>query len=185
MFRNGGAVEFVAELSRRWEELHPNETGPRLAADPMPAEMPDGAVFISYAHEDLASARTLRRDLRTAGIDVWFDEAALYSGDRFDHKIVSYIKDKCCCFVALLSQSTEQRSKGYFRKEWAIAVEQLPYLAPTRTFFMPVIIDQTRPSAFRTLLPEMQQFTMSSLPGGKATPEFLERIKNVLAKLKN
>ena len=54
VFPAGGAAEFVDELWRRWHERHP-KSSPR-SADTQPRTMPPGAIFISYAREDLTAA---------------------------------------------------------------------------------------------------------------------------------
>ena len=54
--RSGNPLEFVRELSRRWCERHPSTTTVLDDA----AEMPHGAVFVSYAHEDAAAAQSVQ-----------------------------------------------------------------------------------------------------------------------------
>lgn len=68
-------VAFVAELHRRW----------RLGQGvrPRPAESKVGAVFISYAREDLAIAKAVRAQLEAAYIDTWMDESGLEPGEEF------------------------------------------------------------------------------------------------------
>src|SRR5262249_53596343 len=50
---------------------------------PPPADMPEGAIFISYAREDLAAVRTLKSCLEAAGLTVWFDFDQISAGDSF------------------------------------------------------------------------------------------------------
>ena len=68
-----GAGKFVDELHRRWTVRHgAGEVIPLGAAPqrflPPEREMPDNAVFISYAREDLAAVQKLKADLDAAGI---------------------------------------------------------------------------------------------------------------------
>ena len=48
--------------------------------------MPEGAIFVSYAHEDLAAAKRMKTGLDVAGITVWFDMDRLGVGDDYDRK---------------------------------------------------------------------------------------------------
>lgn len=43
-----------------------------------------GAVFLSYAREDHASARPIADVLRAFGAEVWFDQDELRGGDAWD-----------------------------------------------------------------------------------------------------
>ena len=79
IYPEGGAIAFVDELWNRYQQRHPPEnTTPAPAVQPSSAEqlqamdMPPGAVFISYAHEDLAVrvsyARRWKRPDSTYGL---------------------------------------------------------------------------------------------------------------------
>jgi hypothetical protein len=54
---------------------------------PTEASTPTGAVFLSYASEDMAAAERIANALRTAGIEVWFDQSELRGGDAWDRRI--------------------------------------------------------------------------------------------------
>ena len=80
------ATQFVTELTQRWDAAHPAEA---QDAEPEAREagkdarsIPPGAVFISYASEDLEAANRLAEGLRIAGLEVWFDKQALADGRR-------------------------------------------------------------------------------------------------------
>jgi hypothetical protein len=79
------------------------------------------AVFVSYASEDAVAAQRLCDSLRAGGIEVWFDQSELRSGDTWDQKIRGEIRD-CALFVPLISANTQRRTEGYFRLEWKLAV---------------------------------------------------------------
>src|SRR4051812_40113404 len=103
------------------------------------------AVFLSYAREDADAARRIAEALRSHGLEVWFDENELRGGDTWDAKIRQQIRD-CALFVPDISRHTDERSKGYFRLEWKLAVEQTYLLAEGVPFVAPVVIDDTRES---------------------------------------
>jgi len=48
---------------------------------------PSHAVFLSYASQDAEAAQRVCDALRTAGIEVWFDQSELRGGDAWDRKI--------------------------------------------------------------------------------------------------
>ena len=148
---------------------------------PTPAPTPpiSGAVFLSYARDDAAAARRIAEALRSRGIEVWFDENELRGGDAWDAKIRQQIND-CTLFVPLISQHTEERSKGYFRLEWKLAVEQTHLLAEGVPFLAPVVIDDTRETG--AVVPaEFLRVQWTRLPGALPTPQFVEQIKRLLA----
>ncbi|MGH3429446.1 MAG: toll/interleukin-1 receptor domain-containing protein [Mycobacteriales bacterium] len=78
------------------------------------------AVFLSYASEDAPGAQKICAALRSAGIDVWFDQSELRGGDAWDQKIRREIRT-CALFVPIISGSTQARTEGYFRLEWHLA----------------------------------------------------------------
>ena len=41
------------------------------------------AVFLSYASQDAEAVRRIAEALRTAGIEVWFDQSELVGGDAW------------------------------------------------------------------------------------------------------
>lgn len=138
-----------------------------------------GAVFLSYASEDIAAAERIAMALRSAGIQVWFDREELRGGDAWDRQIHQQIHD-CRLFIAVISAHTEARDEGYFRREWRLAVERSGDMAENKAFFVPVVIDATSergasvPDKFRAL-----QWT--ALPGGETSPAFVERVQHLLS----
>ena len=119
-----GAERFVDELSRALEARRK----PAAAAAPTaparflpPArEMPDNAVFISYAREDLPAVQQIKAGLETAGITTWFDMDRLEVGDDYDRKIQRNIA-RCSYFIPVISATTQRRLEAYFRREWSYA----------------------------------------------------------------
>ena len=81
------------------------------------------AIFLSYASQDADAARRICDALRTAGLEVWFDQSELRGGDAWDASIRKQIKD-CALFVPMISANTNARNEGYFRLEWKLAVDR-------------------------------------------------------------
>ena len=177
----GGAVAFVDELHRRWTA---RRTGSSHAAAGNPAaparflpparEMADGAVFISYAREDLAAVQHLKAGLDAAGINAWFDLERLEGGDDFAHRIRSNIA-RCGYFLPVISAHTQRRVEGWFRREWSWAVDRTEGMAEGARFILPVCIDET--NAAEALVPaKIKALHFTRLPGGQITPEFIRRL---------
>ena len=98
-----GAEKFVDELHRRWmTRRKPGEVIALGAAPqrflPPEREMPDHAVFISYAREDLPAVQKLKAGLDAAGVKTWFDLERLEGGDDYDRKIQRNIA-RCSYFI--------------------------------------------------------------------------------------
>ncbi|MBI3937949.1 MAG: toll/interleukin-1 receptor domain-containing protein [Betaproteobacteria bacterium] len=172
------AVEFVAELARRWEARHPQAPQPKAAdaaaaGEPL-ADMAPGAIFLSYAKEDFEAVERLKTSLELAGLDVWFDKHRLEAGDQYDQKIRRNIKN-CSLFVPVISGNTERRLEGYFRREWKLAEERALGIAEHVPFIVPVVVDDT--DAYTEGVPErLQKAQWTRLPNGVITPEFEARM---------
>src|SRR5581483_4988436 len=81
------------------------------------------AVFLSYASQDAEAARRISIALRSASVEVWFDQSELRGGDAWDQTIRKRLRD-CRLFIPVISANTEARSEGYFRREWKLAVDR-------------------------------------------------------------
>jgi hypothetical protein len=178
-----GAERFVDELHTRWQARRK----PSIAAVPLgsparflpPArEMPDNAVFISYAREDLQAVQQIKAGLEAAGITTWFDMDRLEVGDDYDLKIKRNIA-RCSYFIPVVSAATQRRLEGYFRREWSYAIDRVRNMADGALFILPVTVDGTRaadalvPDKFKTL-----HFT--ELPGGVVPAEFARRLTDFM-----
>ncbi len=137
-----------------------------------------GGIFLSYAREDTEAARRIADALRGFGIEVWFDQNELRGGDTWDAKIRGQIR-ACALFMPVISARTQQRTEGYFRREWKIAVERTHDMADGVPFIVPVVIDATAESA--ALVPEQfMRVQWTRLAGGMPTPEFVTQTKRLL-----
>src|ERR1700733_9409099 len=126
-----GADKFVEELHERWQARRK----PAVAVAALPArflpparEMPEKAVFISYAREDLAAVREIKAGLEAAGVTTWFDMERLEAGDDYDRKIRQNIA-RCSYFIPVISATTQRRTEAYFRREWSYAIDRVRTMA--------------------------------------------------------
>ena len=144
---------------------------------PLPASR---AVFVSYASQDRQVARRISDALRSAGIEVWFDqEGGLEQGDEWDAKIRRQIKE-CVFFLPVISATTQARFEGYFRIEWDVAAERAQGIAHGVPFILPIVIDTTNEAD--ALVPErFRKVQWTHLPGGVMSPEVLARLLKLWA----
>ena len=180
----GGAEAFVSELHARWTARQRPKSPAGAGAAPLrflpPArEMPENAIFISYAREDLPAVQRLKAALDAAGLTTWFDLDRLEGGDDYDRKIRANI-GRCSFFVPVISTTTQRRHEAYFRREWSYAVDRARNIADGAVFMLPVCIDDT-PEAEALVPEQFKAVHIVRLPGGEPTPEFLHRLKDLFS----
>jgi len=113
-----------------------------MEGEPIQASAPARAVFLSYASQDAEAAQRICEALRSAGIEVWFDQSELRGGDAWDRQIRRQIHD-CTLFIPVISAHSDARREGYFRREWKLAVDRTADMAEDVAFLLPVVIDTT------------------------------------------
>jgi hypothetical protein len=69
-----------------------------------------GAVFLSYASQDAEAAKRICEALRSAGVEVWFDQSELVGGDSWDQSIRRQIGE-CTLFIPIISSNTQGRAR--------------------------------------------------------------------------
>ena len=62
-------------------------------------------IFLSYAHEDIAMANKIYKDLKRFGLDIWFDNENLLPGQKWNVAIEKAIKNSTYYLVLLSSHS--------------------------------------------------------------------------------
>ena len=185
IFRAGNAEAFVNELHAHWIERHPvptNASVPTPAAAAVPEAGP-GAVFLSYASKDRAVVDGLQAALETAGMKVFFDREQLQVGNSWEAKLRRNI-DECSLFVPVISaQTLTPDPDRFFRKEWRIALDraQMKSFNPESAFLLPVVIDNSTIDD-PELPPEFRAVQWQPLPGGVATGDFVERVRQLYRK---
>lgn len=173
-------ASFVSELAARWKAAHPAASPgskPAIPEDALAARViPQGAIFISYASEDVASASRLAEGLRSAELEVWFDKDALQPADDWS-RIIRRGIEQCSLFLPVISrQSTSKENRRrFFWREWNAADDLAQGMARDEPFVVPVVIDDTRID--HAPLPDsFQRAQGTTLPGGKVTLEVAERL---------
>ncbi len=180
-----GAERFVDELHRRWSQRQKPAPGMGAVSQPQrflppDRDMPDNAIFISYAREDLAAVQQLRKGLQATGANVWFDMERLEAGDDYDRKIRNNI-GRCSFFLPVVSANTERRLEGYFRREWNYAIDRSRNMADGALFILPICVDDT--DCANAHVPEkFKALHFTRLNNGDVTPEFIARLREFLAR---
>jgi TolB-like protein len=146
---------------------------------PKPASTPTGAVFLSYASQDAEAAQRICAALRSAGVEVWFDQSALRGGDAWDQSIRKQIRT-CALFLPLISKHTHERAEGYFRLEWKLAVDRSHLIMANKAFLVPVAIDETADDD-ENVPEKFHEVQWTHLPAGETPPEFVTRIQQLLS----
>ncbi len=173
-----GAEDFVEELHRRWMARNGKSNvvplgGPARFLPPA-VDMPENAVFVSYAREDLPAVQRLKAQLDQAGITVWFDMERLESGDDYDRKIRKNIA-RCAYFIPIVSANTDRRLEAYFRREWSYAIDRSRNMADGAVFILPVVVDDT-PQTSAQVPDRFRAAHFTRLPGGEGAEAFAERL---------
>ena len=178
-----GAGKFVDELHRRW--MARRNAGEVIELNmpqrflPPERDMPDNAVFISYAREDLPAVQRLKAGLDAAGIRTWFDLDRLEGGDDYDRKIQRNIA-RCSYFIPVISSTTERRLEGYFRREWSYAIDRSRNIAEGALFVVPVCVDDT--DVVQAHVPDkFKALHITRLPGGEVTTELTRHLQDFLS----
>ena len=182
----GGAEAFVSELHARWLRRQPALSSSNASAGNAPQrflppsrEMPENAIFISYAREDLPAVQRLKSAMDAAGLTTWFDLDRLEGGDDYDRKIRANI-GRCSYFLPVISATTQRRQEAYFRREWSYAVDRSRNIADGGVFVLPVCIDDTTEA--EALVPELfKALHIVRLPNGEPAPEFLRRLQDLFS----
>ncbi|MGA7215250.1 MAG: toll/interleukin-1 receptor domain-containing protein [Terrimicrobiaceae bacterium] len=175
-FAVANPIEFVDQLAEKWDAF-PDK--PAVAgADPViiPPTAKPYAVFVSYCSSDRDAVRRLQAKLSTeGGLDVWFDEKRLEAGDPWWPVIEQNIAT-CDVFVPILSKNTDSREESVFRREWNRALDRFEGMDKFNArFIYPVIVDGTAPNDLTSK--EFSGFNYTLAPGGEATPEFIQLLK--------
>lgn len=185
-----GAEKFVDELYERWMARQNKNSGrgnnvmglnsanaPQRFMPPA-RDMPDNAVFISYARDDLAAVQRIKAGLEAVGVTTWFDMDRLEVGDDYDRKIQRNIA-RCAYFIPVVSSTTQARQEGYFRREWSYAIDRARNMADGALFILPVTIDAT--GAAEALVPDkFKALHFTQLNAGEVTPEFGQRLHDCM-----
>lgn len=131
--------EFVLELCKRCKEIEPVKIQDDNDISGQTQSSTKMDFFISYAHEDYETANKIATIIQNLGATVWFDKNELRPGDNFPNEIKDNIEE-CKRFMPILSLNAAQKTRGFFRKEWAKALEEAEFRLGS-PYITPIVID--------------------------------------------
>lgn len=176
---DGSPVAFVEELCRQWEKRHGQSESDDAFLARIPDTMPNGAVFISYASEDLPAALRIARALDAVQVPVWLDKARLRAGGNYEAALKAAVRAHCSFFLSLISDSTEadtDRSRFVHQeRDWAAERHLDGYV-----FYIPVSLrppGSPRPAAEPACFAKIHYH---KLPGGEPTRDFVHYIRQLV-----
>ncbi|MDP2103674.1 MAG: toll/interleukin-1 receptor domain-containing protein [Candidatus Gracilibacteria bacterium] len=171
----GDPRSFAAELALQWRERR----GSALKGDilsRMTEDMPRGAVFISYSRDDLDVAQELACSLMAAQIPVWLDKKRLDEGHNYERALEYAVKNDASFFISLISKATESDGNRFVHTERAWAAQRH---IDGFVFYIPVLIDEIAEVMLEP--PQVAKVHRVLLPGGKVTPDFIQRMQRRVA----
>jgi TIR domain/SIR2-like domain len=170
---------FATELAIRWHARHPDSNQARAKFQPPPpAEMPKGAIFLSYAREDEAAVVQLKAALEQAGLLVWYDRERLKGGQRWPDELKIAVSN-CSLFISVISTTTETTPEAYYHAERSWAAARLAQFAASDEFYIPVVIDDS-PLPCKREPANLAEIHVTRTPGGLPPDSLVEHLKEVL-----
>jgi hypothetical protein len=166
-------LEFIDKLYDNWKTY---------MQDSIPVRY-EGTVFLSFNHADVEIVRSVKKEMKAQGLDVWMDEDKLQSGDTYD----SLIKDKiikCAAFIAFISQNSLNEKTYTNKYEWDMAMSRRKVREDeslSNSFLKPVIIDETNVKDER--IPEViRKLTIEKI-NTENIQKLIENVKQNLKKI--
>lgn len=173
----GDPSAFVVELADRWRKNREAYGSTDDFLERLAAEMPKGAIFISYSRDDIDAAARLAMRLAAANIPVWLDKERLRFGENFDRSTEYAVREGCSFFLSLISAATEANAERYVHKErkWAATRFQEGFV-----FYLPIIIDGTADSAVKLEPACFSKIHRDQVPGGEPSEVFVQRMRHLM-----
>ncbi len=133
------SIEFIDELSAEWTRQAATTTRNQTRFREK--------LFLSYSWDDKAVVERLKNEFEKHGVQVFFDDDKLKTGDRFNQVIKKYIKN-CDYFLPIISKNAIRDKERYvYDKEWRSAIVLDGY--KDESYLRPFIIDETPPTDAR------------------------------------
>lgn len=176
MFEDGGPEDFVKKLHEHW--VAREKAAPRRPAE---AKARRAQVFISYSMTtDREAAQRINARLQDAGIETWFDDTNIASGQRVLDELRQNI-ERATLFLPVLSKNAAARTQGFYRAEWDMALEYAKRRSPELPFIHPVVVDDLRIGA-DGIPPALAQITAEYAPNGQLSEKFVAGLRALVRK---
>src|SRR4051812_39299294 len=99
-------------------------------------------VFISYVRENGEIIDRLAAELKSRGVIVWLDRNDIEPGAGWREAIKNAIRSGKF-FIACFSKESNKRDKSYMYEELTVAIDELRERPSDRTWFIPILINET------------------------------------------
>ena len=99
-------------------------------------------MFISYVRENSDVVDQLAKELRDSGVTVWLDRNNIEPGARWKDAIKKAIQSGKF-FMACFSREYNERDRTHMGEELTIAIDELRARPSDKTWFIPVLINNT------------------------------------------
>ena len=99
-------------------------------------------VFISYVRENGDLVHRLAGELKSRGVTVWLDRNDIQPGVRWRDAIKNAIRGGKF-FLACFSREFNERDRSYMNEELTLAIDELRERPSSRTWFVPVLMNET------------------------------------------
>lgn len=187
VFEEPNAIAFVDELHRQWTERHPVDARPdppvsQPSVDRAKPAFGSDSIFLSYASEDRGVVQSMKEALESIGLDVWFDQRDIESGEDWEYEIRRNIRN-CLLFVPLITENAMNRLEGVFRKEWRWAIDRAAGMDDSIPFVQPVGCLVT-PDQAKAVPEYFLKRNWQTFPDGKPTVKFVERMQELVRQLR-
>jgi hypothetical protein len=136
-------------------------------------------VFISYVRANAKAIDRLADDLKRNGVNVWLDRNDIEPGARWQDAIKKAIQSGKF-FIACFSREYSERDRTFMNEELTIAIDELRARPSDRTWFIPILINETTIPVRRISNVE----DLSSINASKLYEDWDREIKRILRVLK-
>src|SRR6516162_6569746 len=99
-------------------------------------------VFSSYGGENRDVAVRLASELKSRGVTVWLDRNDIEPGALWRDAIKNAIRGGKF-FLACFSKEFNERDRSYMNEELTLAIDELRERPSSRTWFIPVLMNET------------------------------------------
>ena len=99
-------------------------------------------VFISYVRQNRDVVDRLATELKNRGVPVWLDRNDIGPATRWRDAIKKEIQSGKF-FIACFSKEFNERDKTHMNEELTIAIDELRERSSEKTWFIPILINET------------------------------------------
>ena len=100
--------------------------------------------FVSYVRDNSSEVERLVRDLRSAGVEVWYDRDSLKAGSRWAEAIAAGIESGGF-FLACFSKEYASRERTYMDEELVVARALMAQRRDDRSWLIPLLLNGCTP----------------------------------------